>query len=59
MGSDLKLFIFIFFILEGHLWGHCCHCFGLLVTSVLGFKASAGPSLMCFLRIPIPPPQKK
>ena len=34
--------LFFFKIFVGHesfLWGHCYPCFGLLVTSALGFKA--------------------
>ena len=31
------------------LWGHWYPCFGLLVTSALGFQAIVDPSLACFL----------
>ena len=43
---------FFFFFFEGHesfLWGHSYPCFGLLVTSSLGYKARVDPSLASFL----------
>ena len=46
-----NIYIYIFKFFVGHksfLWGHWCPCFGLLVTSALGFKARVD-SLACVL----------
>ena len=43
---------FIFLVFGGHesfLWGHWYPCFGLLMTSPLGFKGRVDPSLVCFV----------
>ena len=45
----LFLFLLIFGVHESFLWGHWYPCFGLLVTSPLGFKARVDPLLACFL----------
>ena len=44
-----RIFLKIFGGHESFLWGHWYPCFGLLVTSPLGFKARVDPLLVCFL----------